>query len=302
MDAVFDLLAPQRLTAVVDIGANPIDGDPPYKAMLSQRLCTLVGFEPQTGALAELNRRRGPNERYLPDAVGDGSEATFYHCQEGGMSSLLEPDPERLALFNEFPGFGKVVRTARVRTRRLDDIAEVVELDFLKLDAQGSELNVIAGAARRLAQAVAVQIEISFVPLYRRQPPFGAVDLELRRHGFVPHALAALKLWPIAPTVINGDPRLPVNQLLEGDMIYVRDFTRPENMTGEQWKQLALIAHHCYGSIDLAARAMRSAEQVGAVRPRAGEQYLRLLQSRAAKSPTSRPGPPPAGNTAVWKT
>jgi hypothetical protein len=34
-DPLFDLLQPARLTAVVDIGANPIDGDPPYKRMLA---------------------------------------------------------------------------------------------------------------------------------------------------------------------------------------------------------------------------------------------------------------------------
>jgi hypothetical protein len=28
------LLGPARLTAIVDIGANPIDGDPPYLEML----------------------------------------------------------------------------------------------------------------------------------------------------------------------------------------------------------------------------------------------------------------------------
>jgi FkbM family methyltransferase len=281
MDALFDLLAPSRLTAVVDIGANPIDGDPPYRRMLAQGLCTLIGFEPQADALAKLNGRKGGNERYLGDAVGDGSEATLYRCREGGMSSLLEPDPERLALFNEFPGFGRIVETSRVRTRRLDDITEVPGFDLLKLDAQGSELKVIAGAAQKLAQAVVIQTEVSFIPLYRDQPPFGAVDLELRRRGFVPHALAELKLWPVAPTVINGDPRLPVNQVLEGDMVYVRDFAKAENMTGEQWKQLALIAHHCYGSIDLAARAILSAERLGAAPPRAGEQYLRLVASGA---------------------
>jgi len=281
MDALLDLLAPKRLTAVVDIGANPIDGEPPYKRMLSDGLCSVIGFEPQAKALAELNRRKGPNEQYLPDAVGDGSEQTLYLCREPGMSSLLEPDPERLALFNEFSGFGQVIQTSRIKTRRLDDIPEVGKLDLLKLDVQGSELRVIHGAAEKLAQAVAVQIEVSFMPLYRDQPPFGAIDLELRRRGFVPHGFAELKLWPIAPTVINGDPRLPIRQLLEGDIIYVRDFTKPGNMTGEQWKHLALIAHHCYGSIDLATRSVLSAETIGAVRPQAGDQYLRLLQSSA---------------------
>ena len=32
--SLFELLQPGRLTEVVDIGANPIDGAPPYKAML----------------------------------------------------------------------------------------------------------------------------------------------------------------------------------------------------------------------------------------------------------------------------
>ena len=51
---------------------NPIDGDPPYKKMLQSGLCTVTGFEPQTDALAELHRRKGPFETYLPNAVGDG--------------------------------------------------------------------------------------------------------------------------------------------------------------------------------------------------------------------------------------
>ena len=37
------LLRPQRLTAVVDVGANPIDGDTPYKTLLERRLCTSSG-------------------------------------------------------------------------------------------------------------------------------------------------------------------------------------------------------------------------------------------------------------------
>ena len=46
-DFLSDLLGPARLTSVVDIGANPVDGDPPYKPMLEKRLCRVTGFEPQ---------------------------------------------------------------------------------------------------------------------------------------------------------------------------------------------------------------------------------------------------------------
>ena len=46
-DFLRDLLRPEKLTTIVDIGANPIDGDPPYKQMLERELCQVIGFEPQ---------------------------------------------------------------------------------------------------------------------------------------------------------------------------------------------------------------------------------------------------------------
>ena len=42
-----NLLSPQRLTDVVDVGANPIDDEPPYTPMLAAGLCHVTGFEPQ---------------------------------------------------------------------------------------------------------------------------------------------------------------------------------------------------------------------------------------------------------------
>ncbi len=48
LDALLaELIKPERLTAVVDVGANPIDGVPPYRPLLAKGLCTVVGFEPQ---------------------------------------------------------------------------------------------------------------------------------------------------------------------------------------------------------------------------------------------------------------
>src|SRR6266571_2114563 len=69
-DALVDLVRPDRLTSVVDIGANPIDGDPPYKAMLQRRICRLIGFDPQPDALTRLNACKTDLETYLPYAVG----------------------------------------------------------------------------------------------------------------------------------------------------------------------------------------------------------------------------------------
>jgi FkbM family methyltransferase len=278
-DPVFALLNPTRLTAVVDIGANPIDGEPPYLPLLAQRACRVIGFEPQPDALAALNARKSDLETYLPDVVGDGAQAKLYVCHAPGMTSVLRPDPRMLNQFDRFMEFGRVLREIVVPTRRLDDIAEIGELDFLKLDVQGSELAIFRNGRARLASAVAVQTEVSFVPLYEGQPVFGEVDLELRASGFIPHALTDVKRWMIQPVASDAtNPAL--NQLLEADIVYVRDFTRPELMSSEQLKHLALIAHYCYRSYDLAANCIHHLAARSAVPPDAMTRYLAGMTNR----------------------
>jgi FkbM family methyltransferase len=273
-DAFWEQLSPRRLTEIIDVGANPVDGEPPYGRMLSAGLCRVLGFEPQEQAFAELQANKGPHERFLPYAVGDGNAHTLNVYRGSGLTSLFDLDPSKLELFQALKPPGELVHRLPLSTRRLDDISEIDHLDFLKIDVQGSELAVFQGGTRKLAQAVAIQVEVSFVTLYKDQPAFGAIDLELRGQGFIPHCFVDVKRWPIAPCVINGDPRQPMHQLLEADIVYVRDFSRPESMSDEQLKHLALIAHHCYGSVDLALRCVMLLEQRGVLRPGAQNRYL----------------------------
>ena len=280
MDLLTEILAPLRPTAIVDVVANPIDGDPPYKAMLAAGLCTVTGFEPQAAALARLQQAKGPRESYLPYALADGTERTLHICQLEGMTSLLVPDPAHLALFNLFPIWGTVKERIPVTTRRLDDIAEITQLDFLKMDVQGAEREVLAHGRTKLKDAVVVQTEVSFVPLYHDQPSFGDMDLALRELGFLPHSSIGTKIWPLTPMVVGNEPNRGIRQLLETDMIYVRDFSRPENMAVEQWKHLALVAHHCYGSYDLALKAVISLMKLGVLPEDASKRYLAGLPAR----------------------
>jgi FkbM family methyltransferase len=277
MQTLHGLLSPQRLTEVVDIGANPIDGEPPYAAMLAAGECRVTGFEPQEHALRALQKKQGPLERYLPYAVGDGKTHIFKICACSGMTSLLEPDPTAFELFSALEPLSTVLWRAPFETRKLDDLAEIQHMDFLKIDIQGSELAVFQGGVAKLAQTVAIQTEVSFVALYQGQPTLGEVDSELRRQGFIPHCFAAVKRWPIAPCVVDNDPRKPLHQLLEADMVYVRDFSRPGGISDEQLKHLALIAHGVYESYDLALRCVMLLEQRGALEAGAQQRYLQLL-------------------------
>ena len=169
---------------VVDIGANPIDGDPPYRLLMDAGLCRVTGFEPQPRALTELRRLAGPHERYLPYAVGDGDPHTLYLTATSGFASLLEPDDRQLSLLTDFPRLAAVTGREVVDTRRLDAIEEIDRIDLLKIDIQGGELSVLRAGRQKLAGALAVQTEVGFHRLYRDQPTFADVDLELRAAGF----------------------------------------------------------------------------------------------------------------------
>lgn len=269
-----DLLSPQRLTGVVDVGANPIDGEPPYTHMLAAGLCRVTGLEPQPDALLRLESRKGPLERYLPYAVGDGEAHTLNICRGSGMTSLFEPDPAALNLFEFLKPSAQVTQRVPVQTRRLDDISELDDVDFLKVDIQGSELAVFQGGRAKLANTVVIQTEVSFVTLYQGQPALGDIDLELRSQGFIPHCFAAIKHWPIAPC---PDPGRPFNQVLEADIVYARDFSSADSLSDEQLKHLALIAHHCYRSFDLALRCVMLLEQRQTLEAGSQQRYSELV-------------------------
>ncbi len=277
-------MSPERLTAVVDIGANPIDTEPPYKSMLAKRLCTLVGFEPQVEALATLNTRKSDLETYLPYAVGDGKAGVLKICQAPGMTSLLTPNPRVLDCFPGFAHFGRVTKEIPVETRTLDSISEIGHLDFLKIDVQGTELAVFRNGTARLAKAVALQTEISFMPLYVNEPVFGDIDLALRGLGFVPHMFDKINKRMILPLHSGDNLFTAINQLLEADIVYVRDFTQPEKMSSEQLKHLALIAHHCYRSYDLAVNCMHNLVARAAIPSDAVDRYLAIVRTQATQS------------------
>ena len=79
--------------------------------------------------------------------------------------------------------------------------------------------------------------------------------------GFVPHMFAALNRRMLHP-LRGASPFHHLNQLLEADIVYVRDFRDMGSMNNEQLAHLAMIAHHVYGSFDLAIRCLvRLAEQ-----------------------------------------
>lgn len=266
---------------IVDIGANPLtDGAAPYERLLLAGDADIIGFEPNPEALAKLNERKGPNETYLPHAIGDGKRHTLSFCQAPGMTSLLTPNRQVLELFHGFPDWGKVIGTEEVDTRRLDDIVETDGIDMVKIDIQGGELMALSHGRKRLKTTLVIQTEVEFLPMYEDQPLFSDVDIFLRKQGFMLHRFYPLVSRVMQPLLIDNNIYEGLSQAFWADAIFMRDITRLDLLSDQQLLKMSAILHDCYGSIDVVLHLL--SEHDRRTNGRLAPTYLAALQGAPA--------------------
>lgn len=279
LDYLVGLLPGAVPLEVLDIGANPIEGDAPYTSLLQAGRARVTGFEPQEGPLAELLARKTEAETYLPHALGDGEAAQLHLCAHSGFTSLFPVRPEVASLI----GAARATRSREsvaVRTVRLDDLDRVGRVDFLKIDVQGAERDIILHGRTKLAEAVLIQTEVRFLPLYVGEPGFAGLDLVLREQGFLFHDFAFLKRVPLGRAGRGALRRSAYRQVVDGDAYYICDITRPEALSETRLARLALLAEAVVGSPTLVLFCLDTLAARGAVPPGATDDYLARLPDR----------------------
>lgn len=246
---------------VVDVGANPIDGQPPYHGIYQEDLAHVIGFEPNPDAFAKLEKMKKKHDKFFMQAIGDGKKHKYNMCVAEGMSSNFDPDLDVMKRFQMYPEVSKIVETSEMETTRLDDIDDARGSDMFKIDVQGSELRIFQNAKNVLKDIVLIHTEAMFVPLYKDQPLFADQDIFLREHGFNFHTIMDVKKRTYKPLVINGDVRNGLNQICTVDVIYFASWERMQKMDGDKLLKLAIILDQIYKSYDLAQAALKIHEE-----------------------------------------
>jgi FkbM family methyltransferase len=202
-------------------------------------LARLVGFEPDPDECARLNRGADAHETFVPVALGreDGS-ATLHVTRTPACSSLYPPSA---AMLDRYPSLRPWMSPDRVTTVPLARLASwaatagVDRVDFIKLDTQGAELDILRGAGGLLDGCLGVEAEVMFSPLYDGQPLFADVDAFLRSRGFTLWRLDSLSHYTdrpsdvLAHTATTHYEHVPVHhpagdgRLVWANAIYFRD-------------------------------------------------------------------------------
>lgn len=272
-------LTSDQTIQIMDVGASMINEIPVYKALMDQGLAHLHAFEGDERQIDLIKRSYGSHCSIYKEFLFDGLAHTLYVAKpESGMTSLLKPRDAALKFFNGFEHFGAIEKTETVQTVTMDSLLDLPCIDFLKMDIQGAELTALRHGTDKLKDCLAIQLEVSYVCLYENQPSFGEVDVWMRSQGYVPHCFLEVKRWSIAPTIFDNNFRVPGNQLLESDIVYIKDPLRLQCLSDEALKKLIAIAHFALNSVDLCVHLIMQLQSRGSAAANAHLDYLAWSQ------------------------
>lgn len=206
------ILQTHRITTTIDVGANT--GQFASKLRRSGFQGRIISFEPLSAAHAQLTRAAARDRNWVIAprmALGDHEGTLKINVASNSVSSSFLPMlPEHL---RAEPASG-YIDEEQVHCVRLDQAVERYlkpdDLIFLKLDVQGYEAQILAGAEHLVQRVRCLRLELSLVPLYEGQALYISMIEWMNSQNFV--------LWGLEPAFV--DPA--TGKMLQVDAIFCR--------------------------------------------------------------------------------
>jgi len=174
---------------IFDVGAYNGHTASNYKTFFPQS--KVYCFEPSSLAFNDLqaNTKEMKDVEIFNFALGSKSGVSdFFVNSFGPTNSLLKPDP----LSNETWGLDLGSNTVKnsVKVETLDNFVkekEIPKIDILKMDTQGTELEILKGASEMIQNGLikVVYMEIITLPTYENQPGLKNTMNVLEDLGFI---------------------------------------------------------------------------------------------------------------------
>ena len=239
---------------IIEIGALQIQDkkEPFYQLLDYFPSSKIIGFEIDQEVCEKMNINSREGVKYYPYALGKANERRkLYITQDPMCCSLYKPNEELLKLYNNLE-VAYLKEETEIDTVSLDyfiDKHEIGNIDFIKIDVQGAELDIFQGASKTLKNVLKIVCEVEFVPHYQNQPLFGDVCNHLIKHDLMFNKFLDLAGRSLKPIVMNNKLNFP-SQYIWSDAIFIYHIQKIKNLTDEQILKLSLFA--CvYLSLDL---------------------------------------------------
>jgi FkbM family methyltransferase len=187
---------------VLDVGAN--EGQYARRLRADGYQGELVSFEASLAAHTRLEQTASADPAWhtvraaLADRTGS---ATLNVSANSHSSSLLSIS----TVHTDAAPDAAYVATETVELTTLDTLELSPTPTYLKIDVQGYEPQVLRGADRLLEHVIAIELEMSLVPLYDGQDLAAGVCVMLRDRGFVPVAFQTAFTHPKTGEILAVD-------------------------------------------------------------------------------------------------
>ena len=261
---------------IVDVGAS---GGLQSRWRMLEPWINPILFEPDPSSFNHLVNTSHESYTILNTALSDKKGRISLHiCNKAEVSSIYEPNFEFLNLFHNPERF-YVEKKIMVETDTLENQLvenEINEIDFIKIDAQGHELNILKGAGTYLDGTIGIETEVEFSPMYVGQPLFNDVNQFLTAKSF---DLIDIKryYWKRQSTANIFQNK---GQLVFGDALYLKS---PEDICKYQKSDLkkiikAIIIYLIYGYYDLANELVNLSK--GIIDVKTEKYFLQIIKNK----------------------
>lgn len=256
--AVLDTLQP----SIADIGARGgLDEDLLAVAWAS----SVYGFEPEPNEVDRLKANadlRWKKVVVLPYAVGALNGKSTLHIPASPQgASLLPHNAEMVDNFgyDNLHIVHKEISVETVTLDRLRDNGELPSIDYMKIDIEGAELDVLRAGLSVLRDCSALKIECSFLPQRLLQPLIWEVVPFMIDAGFDVVDIHDIHRWrrrplPAHPYVVNFQMPYSRGQLAQCDLIFLR---RPETIDTSNRMKMLIVVASALGYFDYGINALR---------------------------------------------
>ena len=143
-------------------------------------------FEPDIKEYEDLKSKYSNrnNIYFFNNALSENGETLkFYIPDWPDSSSVFCHDQDFLSKTN-FYNYYKLKKTIKIPSQKLDDILDE-DIDFIKIDAEGSELSILKGGTKIIQNCIGAELEVSFNSWAKGLPLFGDVDAFMKSKNFL---------------------------------------------------------------------------------------------------------------------
>ena len=215
----------------IDIGAA---GDLISRWKKIENKIHTIAFEPDKEAFKKIKKKRKDGKKIFNIALSNKKgNKKFYICEDEEKSSFYKPNFEFLKHYPD-PDRYKIKKTINFGVNKLDNIG-YFNPDFIKIDTQGSELEILEGSKRNLKNCLGLEVEVEFKKIYKNQKLFDEVFKFLSKNGFDFVDFSEKTYWSY-----NNSSKIGQNLIFANALFLKKDITL-KNLSNKRINKYLLI-------------------------------------------------------------